>query len=173
MEHPAVIGVYPTRVTAERAADVLRSYGFRDADVSVVVAERPGRAGPPKRGGLPTPSAVLPNPLPTCSSRNDMIGYVGVVKGQRVVARGPMRAALREGMPRKSFVEVLEEVGVAPYEAKRCEGGLGKGGALLAVLVDAPERERQAIAVMDSTGASGVSVAVKPAHRVPECLVST
>ena len=48
-------------------------------------------------------------------------------------------------------------MGIPEYEAKRCEGGIAKGGILLSVHCDTSDEIKRAKDVMNSTGAENIS----------------
>jgi len=161
----AVFAIYPTRTTAESAAESLVDAGFATADISVLLPESLGTRdiGTEKASKAPEGTA-------TGATAGGVIGgTLGILAGIGLlaipglgpfIAAGPIMAGLAglgAGGAVGGFVGALIGMGIPEFEAKRYEGHLRDGGILLSVHCDTSEEIKVAKDLMQAAGGQDVS----------------
>ena len=161
----AVYGIFPTRANVEEAVDLLRHYGFRNADISVLFPETAGTKdlavekhtkAPEGTATGATTGAVIGGALGWLISAGVlMIPGVGPF-----IAAGPIVGVLTgvgAGGVVGGILGSLIGLGIPEYEAKRYEGRIRAGGILLSVHCDDSEWAKRARDVLERTGAEDIS----------------
>jgi hypothetical protein len=162
----AVFGIYPSSFDAECGAADLISAGFAAQDISVLLSDiRSERVRDTHAGGL------LGGALGILAG----VGTVVIPGMGAMVAAGPLLAALEGlgaagGVPAGSgpagslgggsvggLMSALMRLGLPEHEAKRYEGGVRDGGALLSVHCDFATQIKRAKQVLNSAGANHVA----------------
>jgi hypothetical protein len=163
----AVYGIYMNREHAEDAVDALRRAGFRAEDVSVLLPENVGNKdiGYEKHTKAPEKAAVGGA---AGGLAGGIVGWLVGIGALAIPGLGPLLAAgpimgVLAGFGAGSVVGgltgALVGAGVPEYEAKRYEGRIRSGGALLSVHCESDVWVGRAKEMLRHTGAEDVSVA--------------
>jgi len=164
-KNTAVLGIYPSQTDLELALNSLKAAGFRNTDISVLVQENLGtkdfshekstKAPEGAAAGAGT-GAVIGGILGWLVG----IGLIAIPGLGPLIAAGPIVAALA-GVGAVGAVGgvagALAGMGIPEYEAKRYEGRVKKGGALLSVHCDDSEWVKRAKQVLADTGAEDIA----------------
>jgi hypothetical protein len=162
----AVYGIYTNREHAEEAVESLRNAGIRPEDVSVLLPDNVGTKdiGYEKHTKAPERAAagaagvgVLGGALGWLVS----IGALAIPGLGPLVAAGPIMGALAgfgAGSVLGGLAGALVGLGVPEYEAKRYEGRIRSGGALLSVHCGDSVGVSRAKEMLVHTGAEDISV---------------
>jgi hypothetical protein len=161
----AVFGIYPSSFDAECGAADLISAGFAAQDISVLLSDvRSARVRDTHAGGL------LGGALGILTG----VGTLVVPGMGAMVAAGPILAGL-EGLAAggsvSGLMSALMRLGVPEYEAKRYEGGVRDGGALLSVHCDFAPQIKRAKQVLNSAGANHVAASHEGRSTVVELAI--
>ena len=160
----AVFGIYPSSFDAECGAADLISAGFAAQDISVLLSDvRSARVRDTHAGGL------LGGALGILAG----VGTLTMPGMGAMVAAGPIfgfMAELENHGDVAGLTHALVRLGVAEHEAKRYEGGVRDGGALLSVHCDFASQIKRAKQVLNSAGADHVTAS--HASRSPVELVA-
>ena len=170
MANTSVFAIYPSRDAVERSVVQLREQGFRATDVSVLWPENLGS----KDMGHELHSKA-PEGATTGAGTGALIGgalgwLVGIgalaIPGAGpFIAAGPLVAALAGAGAvgaAGAITGALIGYGVPEYEAKRYEGRIRKGGALLSVHADDRDWAKRAKDILELTGGEDISSADEP-----------
>src|SRR5438270_10467184 len=164
-KNTAVFGIYPNRTAAEHAIETLRAEGFRNTDISVLLADNAGTRdfahekntkAPEGATAGATSGALLGGVLGWLAG----IGALAVPGIGPLIAAGPIVAALAGAGAvgvAGGIVGALVGFGIPEYEAKRYEGRMKRGGILLSVHCDDNTWVKRAEEVLKSTGAEDIS----------------
>ena len=164
-KNTAVLGIYPSQTDLELALNSLKAAGFPNTDISVLVQENLGtkdfshekstKAPEGAAAGAGT-GAVIGGILGWLVG----IGLIAIPGLGPLIAAGPIVAALA-GVGAVGAVGgvagALAGMGIPEYEAKRYEGRVKKGGALLSVHCDDSEWVKRAKQVLADTGAEDIA----------------
>lgn len=161
----AVFGIYSTRESVERAADVLAQSGFPVTDISVLLPESLGAKdiGTEKATKAPEGAAAGAGSGAVLGGTLGLLAGIGALAIPGVgplIAAGPIMAALAGigvGGAVGGFTGALIGLGIPEYEAKRYEGRLQKGGILLSVHCDTSDEIDRAKEILKHTGGEDVS----------------
>ena len=170
----AVYGIYMNREHAEDAVDALRNAGFRAEDVSVLLPENIGNKdiGYEKHTKAPEKAAVGGT---AGGLAGGVLGWLVGIGALAIPGLGPLVAAgpilgvlagFGAGSVLGGLAGALVGAGVPEYEAKRYEGRIRSGGALLSVYCESDVWVGRAKEMLRHTGAEDVSVA--DSARVPQ-----
>jgi hypothetical protein len=164
-KNTAVFGIYPTYESLEGAVDALRSSGFRNTDVSFLMAENVGSKDFGHRKSSKAPEGVVAG----ASSGVVLGGALGWLIGVGaliipgfgpLIAAGPVVAALAGAGALGTAAGIiggLIGIGIPEYEARRYEGRVRDGGNLLSVHCDNTEWTKLAKEILGRTGARDIS----------------
>lgn len=160
-----VFGIFDSKSHVERGVETLKSEGFRNSDVSVLMSsmqsskefahEKSTKAPEGATTGVAT-GALLGGTLGWLAG----IGTLAIPGIGPFVAAGPIMAALAgagAGSVLGGVTGALIGFGIPEYEAKRYEGLIKNGGILLSVHVDDSEWEKKAFDLLKSCGARDIS----------------
>ncbi|MDZ4802190.1 MAG: general stress protein [Bryobacteraceae bacterium] len=162
----AVYGIYSNKEHAEEAVESLRTTGLRPEDVSVLLPDNVGTKdiGYEKHTKAPegaTAGAATVGVLGGAFGWLAGIGALAIPGIGPFIAAGPIMAALAgfgAGSVIGGLAGALAGMGLPEYEAKRYEGRIRSGGALLSVhCVDGVAVSR-AKELLRHTGAEDISV---------------
>lgn len=164
-KNTSVFGIYKDRSQVERAVDSLIGAGFRAEDISVLLPNNVGtkdfahekhtKAPEGAATGAGT-GAVVGGTLGVLAG----IGALAIPGFGPFIAAGPIMGALAgvgAGGVVGGVVGALIGMGIPEYEAKRYEGMIKEGRALLSVHCDNSDWIKRAKKVLESTGATNVS----------------
>ena len=163
----AIFGIYPSRADALEAVETLKTAGFRNTDVAVLLPDNPGTKDFAVEMNTKAPEgatsggiigAVIGGILAWLTAMS-MITVPGL---DPLVAAGPIIAALAgigAGGVVGGLIGALIGLGMPEYQAKRFEGRIRKGGILLSVHCDRHEWTKRAKSILKETGARNISSA--------------
>jgi hypothetical protein len=163
----AVYGIYASRTAAEHGADTLISAGFRQADISVLMADVQSTRefAHEKNTKAPegaTTGAVAGGAIGGAVGWFAGIGALAIPGIGPLMAAGPIVAVLAgvgAGGAVGTFVGALIGMGIPEYEAKRYEGHVKNGGILISVHCDNSDWVGKAKHILKGTGAEDVASA--------------
>lgn len=160
----AVYGIYPNRLTVEKAVEELKSAGFRHTDISVLfpaggdtkefAVEKETKAPEGAATGAGT-GAVVGGALGWLVG----IGALAIPGLGPFIAAGPIMAALAAagaGGLVGGIAGALIGMGIPEYEANRYEGRIKKGGILLSVHADDSDWKNKGKDILERTGAEDI-----------------
>src|ERR1700733_5545152 len=165
MANKAVFGLFATRRQVENAVDELRTQGFRNTDISVLLPENVGTKDFAHEKGTKAPEgmatgatsgAVIGGALGWLAG----IGALAIPGVGPLIAAGPIIAALTGvgvGGTVGGITGGLIGMGIPEYEAKRYEGRIKSGNILLSVHSDDSKWTDKAEQVLKGTGAEDIS----------------
>jgi len=160
-----VFGIFDSKSQVERGVETLKSEGFRNSDVSVLMSsmqsskdfahEKATKAPEGATTGVAT-GALLGGTLGWLAG----IGTLAIPGIGPFVAAGPIMAALAgagAGGVLGGVTGALIGLCIPEYEAKRYEGLIKNGGILLSVHVDDVDWKKKAFELLKSCGARDIS----------------
>ena len=164
-KNTAVFGIYPTYNSLEGAVDALRSFGFRNTDVSFLMAENAGSANPGHRTSGKASEGIVAGVASGVVLGGALGWLIGVgtltIPGfGSFLAAGPVVAALAGAGAAGAaggLIGGLIGIGIPEYVARRYAGRVRNGGNLLSVHCDNAEWTQRAKEVLFRTGAQDVS----------------
>ncbi len=160
----AVFGIYKTRGAVEAAVDHLKTNGFRNSDVSVLLpsnsatndfAHEKATKAPEGAATGAASGAVLGGGLGWLIG----VGALAIPGIGPFVAAGPIVAAIAGagvGGTVGGVTGALIGMGVPEYEAKRYESYVKDGGILLSVHVENSDYEKRAKEILEMSGAENI-----------------
>jgi hypothetical protein len=161
----SVFGIYATPGTAETAVDQLLASEFTNSDISVLLPDNEST-----RAFAHEKSTKAPEGTTTGAATGGVVGgTLGLLAGigalaipgvGPLIAAGPIMATLAGvgvGGAVGGMVGALVGMGIPEYEAKRYEGAVKEGGALLSVHCDTSEQVDAAKRILKETGAQDIS----------------
>jgi hypothetical protein len=165
------MGLYPDRITASEAVNVLQKAGYRAADISILSSDNHGSKdfAHEKRTKAPegaTIGAAAGAVIGAALAFIVSIQTVSTTALGPLVAAGPSVAALAgagAGGALGWMVGLLAGLGLTEYVAKRYAGRMRHGGILLSVHCDSPEWCDRAKKTLQDTGAQCISSASEAA----------
>jgi len=166
-KNTAVFGIYPNRSAAERAVDELRVEGFRNTDISVLLADNAGSKDFAHEMNTKTPEGATAGATSGAIAGGILgwlagIGALAIPGVGPLIAAGPIMGALAGAGVLGAvggIVGALVGMGIPEYEAKRYEGRIKEGGVLLSVHCDDSEWVSRAKKLLERTGAQDIASA--------------
>src|SRR5215468_6549657 len=164
-KNTATFGIYQTQADVEYAVDALRSEGFRNTDVSVLLPENKGTKDFAVEKNTKAPEGTATGAA-TGGAIGGVLGWLAGIGTLAIpglgplVAAGPIVAALTGvgvGGAIGGIAGALVGMGIPEYEAKRYEGRIKSGGILLSVHCDDSNWTKKAKEILERTGAEDVS----------------
>ncbi|MCX6596244.1 MAG: DUF3341 domain-containing protein [Acidobacteria bacterium] len=161
----AVFGIFHTVSQAERSVDDLRSAGFSNDDISVLLpdhqstkefAHEKNTKAPEGAAAGGATGGVIGGTLGLLVG----IGALAIPGLGPLIAAGPIVAAMAgvgAGGAVGGLVGALVGLGIPEYEAKRYEGHIKAGGILLSVHCHSDARIDRAKEVLKQTGAQDIA----------------
>ena len=161
----AVFGIYASRAAGERGVDALISARFRQADISVLMADVQSTRefAHEKNTKAPegaTTGAVAGGAIGGTLGLLAGIGALAIPGVGPLIAAGPIMAVLAgagAGGAVGTLVGALIGMGIPEYEAKRYEGRVKHGGILISVHCDNSDWVDKAKHILKGTGAEDVA----------------
>src|SRR5579872_2789504 len=164
-KNTAVFGIYRDRLHVEQAVDALIDAGFRSEDISVLLPDNVGtkdfahekstKAPEGTAAGAGT-GAVVGGTLGLLAG----IGALAIPGLGPFIAAGPIMGALAgagTGGVVGGVIGALVGMGIPEYEAKRYEGLVKEGHALLSVHCDNSDWVKRAKDILERTGGQDVA----------------
>ncbi len=182
-KNTAVFGIYSTREGVEEGVNALQRSGFRDTDISVLMADNQGTKDFATEKHTKAPEGAAAGATAGGAIGGVLGGLIGagvlLIPGfGPLLAAGPIIGALTgvgAGGVVGGIIGALSGLGVPEYEAKRYEGRIKMGGILLSVHCDSSDWTKRAKEILQQTGAEDISsagesaadyaVSDKPMHR--------
>src|SRR5580704_2986738 len=164
-KNTAVFGIYRSDAQAEQAVDRLRSAGFSNDDISVLLedsrstrefAHEKNTKAPEGTTTGATTGGVIGGTLGLLAG----IGALAIPGVGPLIAAGPIMAALAGigvGGTVGGLVGALVGMGIPEYEAKRYEGRVKDGGVLLSAHCDTSEEISRAKKILEQSGAQDIA----------------
>lgn len=175
-KNTAVFGIYRDRQQVEQAVDSFVTAGFRAEDISVLLPDNVGtkdfahekhtKAPEGATAGAST-GAVVGGTLGVLAG----IGALAIPGLGPFIAAGPIMGALAgvgAGGVVGGFIGALIGMGIPEYEAKRYEGMIKEGRALLSVHCDNSDWVKKGKELLERTGAQDISSAGESAADYAE-----
>ena len=164
-KNTAVFGIYPSYTTVEMGVEGLKSAGFSNQDISVLLPESSGSRDFAHEKGTKAPEGATTGAGTGVVLGGAMgwllgVGALAIPGLGPFIAAGPIMAALAGagvGGAVGGVTGALIGMGIPEYEAKRYEGRVKDGGILLSVHCDSSEWIKRAKQVLERTGAQDVS----------------
>src|SRR5438552_6193969 len=164
-KNTAAFGIFANRTMAEGAVDRLRTAGFRNTDISVLLPENSGSKDFAHEKGTKAPEGA------TAGAGTGLVlgGAMGWLMGVGAlaipglgpfIAAGPIMTALAGagvGGAVGGIAGALVGMGIPEYEAKRYEGRVTKGGILLSVHSDNSDWTKRAKDILERTAAEDIA----------------
>ena len=166
-KNTAVYGIYQNRADLENAVEALKDAGFRNTDISVLLADNVGNKefahkkntkAPEGTTAGATTGAVIGGALGWLAG----IGALAIPGLGPFIAAGPIMGALGgigAGGVVGGIVGALVGMGIPEYEAKRYEGMIKNGGMLLSIHCDSSDWVKRAKEILEHTGAKDIGSA--------------
>jgi len=164
-KNTAVFGIYTNYTTVEMGVENLKSAGFSNRDISVLLPESAGSRDFAHEKGTKAPEGATTGAGTGVVLGGAMgwllgVGALAIPGLGPFIAAGPIMAALAGagvGGAVGGITGALIGMGIPEYEAKRYEGRVKDGGILLSVHCDSSEWIKRAKQVLERTGAQDVS----------------
>jgi hypothetical protein len=166
-KNTAVFGIYRDREHVEEGVDALLDNGFRSEDISVLLPENEGTKdfAAEKHTKAPegtTTGVVAGGVVGGTLGLLAGIGALAIPGLGPLLAAGPLVGALAgigTGGVLGGVIGALVGLGIPEYEAKRYEGMIRVGKALLSVHCDNSDWVTRAKGVLEQTGAQHIAAA--------------
>ena len=164
-KNTAVFGIYNRRANLDTAVDRLKSAGYRNTDISVLFAENAGTKDFAHEKGTKAPEGAAAG-AGTGAVIGGTLGWLAGIGALAIpglgpfIAAGPIMGALSGvgvGGAVGGVAGALVGAGMPEYEAKRYEGRIKNGGALLSVHCDNSDWTKRAKTILEETGAEDIS----------------
>ena len=164
-KNTAVFGIYRAYADVEQGVDALKSAGFRNTDISVLMPENVGTKDFAHEKGTKAPEGAATG-AGTGAILGGGLGWLVGIGALAIpglgpfIAAGPIMAALAgvgAGTVVGGLTGALIGMGIPEYEAKRYEGRVKQGGILLSVHSDSSEWTKKAKEILEHTGAQDIS----------------
>jgi hypothetical protein len=166
-KNTAVFGIYTDRPSLEAAVDTLKTEGFRNADISVLLPDNQGTKDFAHEKNTKAPEGAATG-AGTGAVIGGTLGWLAGIGALAIPGVGPFIAAgpimgllggLGAGGAIGGIAGALIGMGIPEYEAKRYEGRVREGGALLSVHCDNSDWVKRAKDLLERTGAHDVASA--------------
>ena len=169
-KNTAVFGIYPTYGAVDGAVESLRASGFRNTDISVLFPENVGTKDFAHEKGTKAPEGATTGGT-TGAIVGGTLGWLAGIGALAIpglgpfIAAGPIMAALAgagAGGVVGGVTGALIGMGIPEYEAKRYEGKLKGGHALISVHSENSAETDRAKKIFETAGAEDISTASEP-----------
>ncbi|MGA8430559.1 MAG: quinol:electron acceptor oxidoreductase subunit ActD [Candidatus Sulfotelmatobacter sp.] len=164
-KNTAVFGIYTDRSSVDRAVEALKTAGFSNSDVSVLLPEKQDTKDFAHEKNTKAPEGATTG-AGTGALLGGGLGWLVGIGALAIpglgpfIAAGPIMAALAGasvGGAVGGLTGALIGMGIPEYEAKRYEGRVKDGGILLSVHSDSSEETKKAKDILQRTGAQDIS----------------
>ncbi|AXC10242.1 Succinyl-CoA ligase [ADP-forming] beta chain [Acidisarcina polymorpha] len=164
-KNTAAFGIFPSNTAAEAAVDQLRTAGFSQDDISVLMADKQGSKDFAAEKNTKAPEGTTTGVL----SGGTVGGTLGLLAGLGalaipgvgpLIAAGPIMGALAGlgiGGAVGGLVGALVGMGIPEYEAKRYEGRVKDGGILVSVHCESSEEVTRAKETLKRAGGEDIA----------------
>jgi hypothetical protein len=164
-KNTAVFGIYKGTISLGQALEKLRTVGFRNTDVSILMPENIGTKDLAYKKDTKAPEGATTGGV-TGGVIGGALGWLAGVGALAIPGLGPFIAAgpimgllagAGAGGAIGGLVGSLVGAGIPEYEAKRYEGRIKAGAILLSVHCDDSEWVKRAKRILAETGADDIS----------------
>lgn len=164
-KNTAVFGIYPNQAGVEAAVSALRTVGFSNNDISVLLPSTEGTKEFAHEKNTKAPEGATTG-AGTGALLGGGLGWLVGVGALAIpglgpfIAAGPIMAALAGagvGGAVGGLTGALIGMGIPEYEAKRYEGRVKDGGLLLSVHADTADEIKKAKAILEQTGGQDIA----------------
>ena len=164
-KNTAVFGIYPDRFAVEEAIEHLRAAGFRNTDISVLFQDNQGTKDFAHEKNTKAPEGATTGVV-TGGIFGGVLGWLVGIGALAIpglgpfIAAGPIVAALAGAGAVGTLggvVGALAGMGIPEYEAKRYEGRIREGGALLSVHCDSSDWVKRAKEILEHSGGQDIA----------------
>lgn len=165
MSNQAVFGIYRDTNAVSGGLEALKTAGFRNTDISVLLPENPGTKDFVHHKETKAPEGATTG-VTTGAVVGGIVGWLVGIGALAIPGVGPLIAAgpivaMLAGAgavgAAGGIVGTLVGLGIPEYEAKRFEGRVRSGGILLSVHCDSSEWVKRAKKLLEDTGAEDIS----------------
>ena len=161
-KNTAVFGVYSSDNSLEGAVDALRSFGFRNTDVSFLMVDNGGSRDPDNGKASKSSDGITAGASSAPGALGWLIGVgaLTIPGSGTFLAAGPIVAAVARAGAAGAAGGLrggMIGIGIPAYVAKRYEADVQGGRNLLSVHCDNPEWTKRAKEILIRTGAQDVS----------------
>ena len=170
----SVMAIFKDEMEVSRAVDLLKAGTFSHTDISVLMADSRSNKDFAAEKGTKAPEGASTG-ASTGAVVGGVLGWLAGIGALAIpgvgplIAAGPIMAALAGagiGGTAGGVIGALVGLGIPEYEAKRYEGLIKEGRALLSVHCDTAEQITQAKEIL--TRAGGSDIASRTEASVPE-----
>ncbi len=160
----SAFGIYRDRPSVEEAVDTLRAAGFRNTDISVLFQENEGTKDLAHEKNTKAPEGATTGGI-LGGITGGVLGWLTGIGALAIPGLGPLivagpivaaLAGLGAGGTVGGMIGALVGMGVPEYEAKRYEGRIKLGGALMSVHCDNEDWVKRAKDLLRRTGGEDV-----------------
>jgi hypothetical protein len=181
----SVFGIFSSRESVDRAVTDLKSAGFRNQYISVLMPSKEGTKDFAHEKDTKAPEGATTGATSGALLGGGLgwlvgIGALAIPGIGPFVAAGPIMAALAGagvGGAVGGLTGALIGMGIPEYEAKRFEGIVKDGGILLSVHVDDSDWQKKAKELLERAGAKDIAAAGEESsdsnHRNPSKLTTS
>ena len=165
MSNTAVFGVYRDTVALSSGLEAMKTAGFRNTDISVLLPENSGTKDFVHQKDTKAPEGAAAGAT-TGAVVGGIVGWLAGIGALAIPGIGPLIAAgpivaLLAGAgavgAAGGIVGTLVGLGIHEYEAKRFEGRVKNGGTLVSVHCDNSDWVKRAKRILEDTGAEDVA----------------
>jgi hypothetical protein len=165
MSNTSVFGVYRDTVGLGGGLEALRTAGFRNTDVSVLLPENAGTKDFVHRKDTKAPEGATTG-VTTGAVVGGIVGWLAGIGALAIPGIGPLIAAgpivaMLAGAgavgAAGGIVGTLVGLGIPEYEALRFEGRVKSGGTLVSIHCDNSEWVKRAKKILQDTGAEDIA----------------
>src|ERR1700690_602589 len=165
MSNTAVFGVYRDTVSLSGGLEALRTAGFRNTDISVLLPENAGTKDFVHQKDTKAPEGAAAGGA-TGAVLGGIVGWLAGIGALAIpgvgplIAAGPILAMLAGAGAvgaAGGIVGTLAGLGMPEYEAKRFEGRVRSGGTLISVHCDSSEWVKRAKRLLEQTSAEDIA----------------
>lgn len=162
--HSAVFGIFESRSSLESAIEGLKSSGFSNADISVLMPDANGGQNFAHEKGTKAPEGATAGATGGLAL-GGVLGWLAGIGALAIpgigpfVAAGPIIGAIAGagvGGTLGGVAGGLIGFGIPEYEAKRYESYVKNGGILISVHVDDSTEAKRAKEILESAGAKDI-----------------
>lgn len=164
-KNTAVMALFPNSFEVEHAVDQLIGAGFRNSDVSVLLADTKGTKDFAHKKDTKAPEGTTLG-VTAGATVGGALGWLASIGALAIPGIGPMIAAgpivgllagAGAGGAVGGLTGALIGMGIPEYEAKRFEGSIKEGKALVSVHCDSQEWVRKAKEELKTAGGKDIA----------------
>lgn len=164
-DQKAVFGIYPTRLAVETGVERLKTEGFLNTDISVLMPDKDGSQKFAHDNSTKAPEGATAGASTGLVIGGTLgwlvgIGALAIPGVGPLIAAGPIVALLAgagTGAALGGIAGGLVGLGIPEYEAKRYAGYVNDGGILLSVHTGNSDMVDKAKLILEQTGAKDIS----------------